>query len=109
MTESPKTPKEKKVYRNTPEKNATYYNKFKEKNKERLKETVICEICEGKYQYYNKYHHNKTKKHVQILKILAKHMSQLEPPCNDDNWGIDVDNIGHSPNNKSPRGKDIDE
>lgn len=81
MSESSKTSKnskEKKVYRNTPEKSAEYYKKFANKNKERLKETVICEICEGKYQYFNKYHHIKTKKHMQILKILEKYAPNVE-------------------------------
>lgn len=41
--------------------------KFSDKHKEKIKEKHICEICNGSYTYFNKYHHNKSKKHLFIL------------------------------------------
>lgn len=43
------------------------YNKnFMEKNKEKITSKQICPICKGKYTYYNKSTHFKSKKHIMI-------------------------------------------
>jgi len=46
---------------------SSIYKKFVEKNQERIKETVICPICKGRYQYFNKSKHNKTKRHMDFV------------------------------------------
>ncbi len=43
--------------------NKAYYKKFIEKNKDKIHEKKICEVCSGKYTYYNKSRHMKSKKH----------------------------------------------
>lgn len=43
---------------------------FRLRNKEKFKEKIICPICGGKYVYFNKSHHNKSKKHLLVNKIL---------------------------------------
>lgn len=45
-----------------------YYRDYAEKNKDKLREQHICELCGGKYNTANKANHLKTKKHQnQIL------------------------------------------
>jgi protein-arginine kinase activator protein McsA len=51
-----------------------YYLKFKEVNKDKIKEKIICPKCNGTYDYFNKSKHEKTKKHIlfdeiQLLKV----------------------------------------
>jgi hypothetical protein len=46
-----------------------YYNEYLEKNKEKLKQEFVCEICGGKYKYISKAHHVKTKKHITGLEL----------------------------------------
>ena len=53
-----------------------YYNKFKETHKEKLNEKIICELCGGKYSYFNKSHHNKSKKHY--IALIQKKLNDLE-------------------------------
>lgn len=43
--------------------NKKYYDNFKNKNGQRLKEKFICDLCGGSYTYFNKSHHFKTKRH----------------------------------------------
>jgi hypothetical protein len=50
--------------------NKDHFNTFLEKNKDKLKEKQICPVCGGKYVYLNKYHHNKTKKHLFSEKLI---------------------------------------
>lgn len=52
--------------------NKKYYQNFKEKNGEKLNEKSVCEICGGKYSYFNKAHHNKSKKHCMALEIIKR-------------------------------------
>jgi hypothetical protein len=45
-----------------------YYREYAEKNKEKLREHHVCDLCGGKYNTANKANHIKTKKHQnQIL------------------------------------------
>lgn len=53
--------------------NGIYHKKFIEKNADKIKEKHICQICNGKYTYFNKYKHNKSKQHQNILKIEEKY------------------------------------
>jgi len=46
--------------------NKTFYDNHKS-------DEHICEICNGKYRYYNKTHHYNTKKHVAIANIMEKY------------------------------------
>jgi len=45
----------------------TSYIKFKKKNKDKIKEKIICDICGGHYVYYSKSLHKKSKKHIFCL------------------------------------------
>lgn len=59
----------------------TYLKKFMEKNTEDLKKQKVCEICKGKYTYFNKSHHNKSSKHKQasiMYEISNKKIKELE-------------------------------
>lgn len=48
--------------------NQSQYNKnFMEKNKDKIKEKIICDVCCGSYSYYNKSKHMKSKKHINLL------------------------------------------
>lgn len=53
-----------------------YYEKFKEKNDEKIHQKKICEVCGGSYTYFNKSKHNKTKKH--LLGVLKKENPENE-------------------------------
>lgn len=63
---------EKKKYVINPEKRRHYNKTFQENNKDKINESQICEICKGHYTYYNKYHHNKSVKHINALKQTIK-------------------------------------
>ena len=56
--------------------NKEYSSKFYEKHKEEIKEKKICEICGGKYDYTNKSHHNKTKKHIHSVQLIDRMKQQ---------------------------------
>jgi len=44
------------------------YNKtFYEKNKSKITEKIICNICMGSYTYFNKSVHNKSIRHIRCL------------------------------------------
>ena len=58
--------------------NKKYYQNFKEKHKDELKETIKCEICGGSYKYFNKPIHNKTKKHIEFLNGTRKSKEENE-------------------------------
>jgi hypothetical protein len=44
-----------------------YHNNFLQKNKEKIKEKHTCEICYGSYTYFNKYNHQLTQRHLNML------------------------------------------
>jgi hypothetical protein len=50
----------KKILKKT---NKEMYDNFKEKNAGKIKEKITCDICGGKYTYFNKSGHYKTTKH----------------------------------------------
>jgi hypothetical protein len=55
-----------------------YQKKFREKNKDKIKKTIICDICGGRYTYFNIVNHNRTKKHQkEIIKNLCIHPSYI--------------------------------
>jgi len=59
----------------------TYTKKFMEKNTEDLKKQKICDVCKGKYTYFNKSHHNKSVKHQNALSLVIdkdKKIKELE-------------------------------
>ena len=59
----------------------TYTKKFMEKNTEDLKKQKICDVCKGKYTYFNKSHHNKSVKHQNALSFVVdkdKKIKELE-------------------------------
>ena len=49
----------------------SYVKKFYNNHPEKKDIVIICPICEGKYKYYNKSHHNNTKKHKLVLKCMS--------------------------------------
>lgn len=50
--------------------NRNIYETFKKKNADKIKAKCICEICGGKYTYFNKSRHAKSKKHLlSVLKL----------------------------------------
>lgn len=52
---------------------------FYEKHPEKKTEQKKCEICGGKYLYYNKSHHYSTKKHTAVAEIgtLKKQLEEM--------------------------------
>lgn len=66
---------EKKKYKHkpiTPEKNREAYLRFIAKNADKLKQTINCEICGGRYTYYNKSRHERIEKHTHVANLLKK-------------------------------------
>ena len=61
----------------TEKKRALYYKEYAEKNKEKLREQHMCEICGGKYNTANKANHIKTKKHI-IGQELLKYKNMVD-------------------------------
>ena len=51
----------------TPEKRKEYNSNHYEKHKN--DKPILCKLCNGKYSSFNKYHHLKTKKHINSLKL----------------------------------------
>ena len=49
-----------------------YFNQFRERNKERLKEQIECPICFGTYTYFNKTKHHKSKRHMRMVERQKK-------------------------------------
>lgn len=47
-----------------------YNDKFIEKNKDKVMEKKVCDICCGSYTYYNKSKHMSSAKHI---KLVNKH------------------------------------
>lgn len=45
--------------------NARYYNKKKQDD------TLVCDVCFGRYDIFNKSHHENTQRHKLALKIMA--------------------------------------
>ena len=43
--------------------NKEMYEIFKEKNADKIKEKITCDVCGGKYTYFNKSGHTRTAKH----------------------------------------------
>lgn len=44
--------------------------KYIEKNKDKLKEKKICDVCMGTYTHFNLYCHRKTKRHLMFMEKL---------------------------------------
>jgi hypothetical protein len=47
-----------------------YIKNFQEKNKDKIVEKHICDICYGSYTYFNKSKHIQSKKHNLVLQIM---------------------------------------
>lgn len=54
-----------------------YFNKYFEKNKEKLLEYVTCDVCGGSFQKTNKTNHAKTKQHKNYI-IIQKLQKENE-------------------------------
>lgn len=50
----------------------TYYETFKKKHSEHLKDVSICADCGGKYQYFTKHNHKQTTKHKNAIEFKKK-------------------------------------
>lgn len=57
-------------------KNISRLNKFREAHKDKLREYIICSVCDHKYKYFGKSKHNKTKVHLCALKMIEKYKKQ---------------------------------
>ena len=55
--------------KDTDEHKKQYYKDYVDKNKDKLKEKFVCEVCGGKYEYRNITHHTKTSKHIAMQKL----------------------------------------
>ena len=42
------------------------FNNFLNKNKDKIKEKIICPLCFGSYTYFNKSVHIRTKRHLRM-------------------------------------------
>ncbi len=49
-----------------------YMNAYMKAYVKRNREKVICEHCKGTFLKYNKYIHQKSKKHQIVMEILSK-------------------------------------
>ena len=49
--------------------NSQYYQNFKESHPNILTNKICCDICKGKYTYYHKSRHIRSKKHETALFI----------------------------------------
>lgn len=54
-----------------------YYLTFKTKQHEKIHTSVECEKCHGKYTYYNKSRHLKTKRHLNVLNEKEKKQEDI--------------------------------
>ena len=50
----------------------SYSKIYYEKNKNIKSKSITCSVCGGKYSYYSKARHKKSKHHMFILNILNK-------------------------------------
>jgi hypothetical protein len=46
-----------------------YYDKFREKNLDKIQEKQQCSTCGGSYTYYNKSRHIRSAKHIACLRL----------------------------------------
>jgi hypothetical protein len=72
----PKPPKEPKVLKtaNRQEYNKEYNKKY---YKEKRNDIHQCEVCGGKYEHYNKKHHELTDKHIWMIEYTKKYKINL--------------------------------
>ena len=54
------------------EQTKTAYQKFKEKNAEKINMPIICDVCNQPYTYYTKHNHLKSKTHINCQNIVNK-------------------------------------
>ncbi len=54
----------------TKEQNSQYYNTFKNKNENIVRKKFTCELCGGRYTYYNKSKHNSSLKHKKKADVV---------------------------------------
>jgi transposase-like protein len=47
-----------------------YYQTFKNKNTDKIREKVKCDICGGIYSYFNKSHHKQSKMHLKAINLV---------------------------------------
>jgi len=53
-----------------------YNSNFINKNKDKINISHICDICYGKYKYFTKSIHNKSKRHIMMLNKLNNQNNQ---------------------------------
>lgn len=54
-----------------------YYQTFKNKNSDKIKEKVKCELCGGVYSYFNQSHHKSSIRHKNALLKTAEPKTDL--------------------------------
>ncbi len=55
-----------------------FNKKFYKDNQEKIKEIHICNECLGKYTYFNKWHHLKSKKHINTIILLEQKINEFK-------------------------------
>lgn len=55
-------------------KKRAYYLAFVNKNKEKINEAHVCDVCFGRYTYFNKSKHMKSKLHLRIIEHKNKNL-----------------------------------
>ncbi len=65
----------KKKYIYDKEKIKNYSDTFYEKNKDRLKNKIICDVCSGSYCILNRTHHINTNKHKTKLNKIDEELN----------------------------------
>jgi len=53
-----------------------YNLNFINKNKDKINESIICDVCYGKYKYFTKAIHIKSKRHIIMLDKVNKQNNQ---------------------------------
>lgn len=58
-----------------------YYNTWYAKNKDKVNEKIVCDVCNSKYSQANYSNHAKTKKHMTAFetKLNGSHIIKEEP------------------------------
>lgn len=71
---------------------AEYNKKYYQKNKEKLQEKVVCQICGKTYAKWNTTHHFKSKQHIYIEQMKKNLVENMNTNVNANSSVNDVTN-----------------
>ncbi len=66
-----------------------YRKKYYQEHKEKYRQYATCDICGGKYQLFNKFHHRALKKHLRAIEQMEKDKEIAELKKKLEQCGID--------------------